>query len=65
MIDKHDKFQFLLSEDGEIRLEIEGKIHILSKTCAFAMKYELYRIIGMKQQWDEIHGWKPAYVLEE
>lgn len=64
MIDKHEKFKILLNESGEIILEIEGKRHFLSKTCAVAMKYELFDIIGLKQQWDDIHSWKPEHVEE-
>lgn len=56
---KQDKFKFSLTEDGEIQLEIEGKKHNISKNCAMAMKYELYQVVGRKNQYDDTNKWKP------
>jgi hypothetical protein len=60
-----ERFKLFLDENGEIQLRIDGQKFEMSKTMALSMKYKLHEVIGLKLQWDDINGWKPAYIEDD
>jgi hypothetical protein len=60
-----EKFEVKLDDSGNIHLKIgEGEDHIISRTIANSLRYELFQAIGKKAQWHMIHDFEPEEVGE-
>ncbi|NJD51829.1 MAG: hypothetical protein FIB07_03075 [Candidatus Methanoperedens sp.] len=59
-----EKFKIYLDNNRQINLKIEDKEFKITNSQAQAIRYELYRIIGIQSELIDL-DYKPNYVEEE